>query len=290
MPRKIIVAFLALIVLLSLSRISNYPLVLSKKTKKGNPPEVKVVARVGKRAINRLTGFSSPYSEITLSGQNLGRKTTADQKGFFAFYDIAIVEGLKEICLLAQDVNLLPSFPTCLPLPETDQNLQIENVLLSPTLSLESGQIAAGKTTKASGMTFPDSEVQVYLFTEQNWSIRLIKSVYAFGLPKYQIKSNQNGYFEFSLPASAPSKNGIFAVSASSIGSSSKSNTLYFQTLGLLGLLKLFLANFLREASAFFASIAKFKLSWIILFELCLLTGIIIILVGRRTKNRQSND
>ncbi len=308
MLRKLICAFIILLIgvfgfLITQFLITNYsPSVLSKKTKKGNSPEINVVARVGKRAINRLTGFSSPYSEIGLSGQNLARKTTADSRGFFAFTDFPIAENLREICLLAQDVNQLPSFPTCLPLPDTDQNLMIDNVLLSPTLSLDGGQIPAGKTAKASGMTFPDAQVDVFLFTEQNWSIwgilrRLIRPVYALGLPRYQIKSNPNGYFEFSLPANSPADNGVFVAAAFPSPAlfglepqsppfplfSPKSNTLFFQTVGLWGLIKLFLEKLFQKAGQFFLSLRS---DWVIIIfiEVLILLGLIWVFLFKKNK------
>jgi hypothetical protein len=238
--------------------------------------DVFVSARVGNYYIDILNGWTSPFAEVTLSGKKLIRKTTADEQGFFQFTFIPVFDDLGELCLISQDVNLLPSFPVCLPPPDMNKNIEITNIYLPPTISVEADRIPFGKTTKASGMTTPDTEVDVHLFTENDFSIwaRIVKTVGAIGLPSYRIKSNKNGYFEFSLPASSPSKNGIFA----NTSSSPKSNTLYFQTLGLLGILKLFLENFFKESLIFLASI-KSNPAKIILLEILTLFGLVALIL-----------
>jgi len=265
---------------------------------------VTVYSRVGGYMITLITGWTSPFAEVNLSGINLTRKTTANEQGFFAFYYLPIVEGVREICLIAQDVNQLASYPLCLPLPEGNRDIEIKDVLLSPTIQVQDSKIPAGKTAKASGMAFPDSKVEVYLFSENRFSLwAKIYNIYnryniykiffpnkvqAVGLPQYQVKANENGYFEFSLPASVPSVNRIFAVAQKeSFGNSSKSNTLAFQVLGIFGLLKLFLENFFKEAWAFFASLPS-NTFWIILLEILILLALVILVLRR--KNRDKNE
>ncbi|MGI5825806.1 MAG: hypothetical protein ACOX50_00125 [Patescibacteria group bacterium] len=262
--------------------------------------DVFVSARVGNYYIDILNGWTSPFAEVTLSGKKLVRKTTADERGFFQFTFIPVFDDLGELCLISQDVNQLPSFPVCLPPPDMNKNIEITNVYLPPTISVEADRIPFDKTTKASGMTTPDTEVDVHLFTENDFSIwaritrssinlpflKIIKTADAIGLPNYKVKSNENGHFEFSLPVSSPAKNGVFANTASS----PKSNTLYFQTLGLLGILKLFLENFIKESLVFLASI-KSNPAKIILLEILTLVGLIIlILVGKIRDNRSANN
>jgi len=217
---------------------------------------VEVSARVG-YLIESLTGWTSPFAEVFLSSLNFSYQGVADENGFFAFYDVPVLENTSELCLISQDVNQLASSPICLPSPPAKQNIQIQDVLLSPSLSLENNLVTRGQTAKASGMTVPNSSVDIYLFSEGRlpfWTkiIRFVKPVQATALPLYEIKSNADGYFEFSLPAAAPSENRLFAVSyLSNLGDlsnlssfpSPKSNTLSFRVMGFWDAAKKFLSG-----------------------------------------------
>lgn len=198
--------------------------VLHLERQSGTVPNI--TARVGEYQIGLLSGWASPYAEINLSGQGTARKTLADENGYFEFLFVPVKKTYGELCLTSQDVNLIPTLPVCLPaIPPTD-NVEVIGVLLPPTISLDKGKILIGESTKASGMTFPNSELDVYLFENKRFS--LIPSVFAMGLPKYSIRSNKNGYYEFSLPATQPSKNRLFATAYLSNFASPKSNTLIF--------------------------------------------------------------
>jgi hypothetical protein len=258
-----------------------------------------ISARVGGYIIGIISGWTSPFAEVTLTSQGVARKTIAEEDGFFAFYSVPIPQSPTELCFVAQDVNQLPTYPICLPPPPQNTDLEITDVFLPPTLQLEKGKIVAGGTTKASGMAFPGAEMEVFLFTEKSFDLwlRITRSLFAYSLPKYKIIANENGYYEFSLPANAPSGNRIFATAKKPcLGencqeSSPKSNTLFFQTLGLLGIIKLFLANFLYQTLAFFNRARSDQL-WIILFEIIILAGLIILLLLTPVKkeNRQTRN
>lgn len=77
------------------------------------PKTVDVVARVGGQAINTLSGWTSPFAEVSLSFQGVTRKTLADETGFFIFTSVPFPDIPEELCLISQDVNQLPSFPLC---------------------------------------------------------------------------------------------------------------------------------------------------------------------------------
>lgn len=284
---------------LILSSSTGKPLVLAKKIKKITKPEVDVTARVGKYKIEKLTGWSSPFSEITLSSRYTFRKTSADETGFFVFYEIPIDEN-RELCLIAQDVNMFPSFPLCLaPLVE-NQDIIVENVLLSPTISLESNQILSGKTTKASGMTFPNSLVDVYFFTDNSFTIwwkisnffqriNLFKTAEAMGLPRYRINSNTNGYFEFSLPPNSPSESRLYVASIlKTFGDSPKSNTLSFQAFNPWIYLKLIFGLFCQWVLSF--KIVNCRLFILILVETLILIFLIGLFLRRKKKEVKGKD
>ncbi len=224
-----------------------------------------ITARVGEYQIGILSGWASPYAEVNLNGQGTARKTTADKNGYFEFLFVPVKKSYGELCLTSQDINLVPTLPVCLPaIPPTD-NIEVIGVLLPPTISLDKGEIPSGETTKASGMTFPDSDIDVYLF--ENNKLSLIPSVFAMGLPKYSVRSNQNGYYEFSLPATQPSKNRLFATAKPTLPSLDKEGIFYYSpksnTLSFL----VFRPNWL----------------WLILGILCIL-GILSLLRKRKTR------
>jgi len=293
MPRKIVIVSLLLLTVflfilsLSFSSPPNRPKVL--------PESVDVWAQVGNYYLESLTGWGSPFAEVTLTSQNLIRKTTCDQNGFFSFQFVPIPDSLGELCLLSQDVQQFSSFPVCLAPPLNNQNIQIKDVLLSPTLSVEGSQIFSGKTAKASGMAFPDSEVNVYLFTENRFSISLgwqnllklfspLKPALAVGLPRYRVQSDANGYFEFSLPANFPSANRVYATAIFSLpdsrkGFSPKSNTLAFETIGWWGWL-LFILRYLWSLFIAFLIYLKSSPLAIIIGEVLILSALILLLIS----------
>jgi len=294
-----------------------HPVVLSDKTKKTLPPAsqtIDVVARVGGYAINTLSGWTSPFAEVSLSFQGITRKTLADETGFFIFTSVPFPDIPEELCLISQDVNQLPSFPLCLAPPSQNKNTEIKDILLSPSISLEESKISAGKTTKASGMTFPRSPVQVYLFTEKHLSFwvritknfQFIRSAFAANFPVYETESNENGYFEFSLPSSEPSTNHLFvsaifnlpmgvnpAESAqnpreSQSYSSPKSNTLSFQIIGLWGFLQLLWKYFLGWIIAFRFNCDDLWL--IVLIEILILMVLLFAVLAGKGKRKKETQ
>lgn len=261
----------------------------------------------GGYVIESITGWSSPYSEVNLSSPNLVRKTVADETGFFAFNFVPVPENLGEICLIAQDVNQLPSYPVCLSKIERKENIKIENILLPPTVSVEGGKIVTGKTAKASGMTFPDTEVDIYLFSEnyslykdysgyKNYILKLFfPKANALGLPKYRVNSNSNGYFEFSLPASYPAENRIYTASVLTNESlknakSPKSFTLAFETISILKATLLFLQGLLKNILTAIRS-PKTISFYLIILEIIALAGLLALILfeGNKAKKKRNS-
>jgi len=122
----------------------------------------------------------------------------------------------------------------------------------------------------------------------------LVKSAYALGLPNYEIKSNENGYFEFSLPAVAPSFNRVYVSALFSLPipgmekpfSSPKSNTLSFSSLGLGELLLLFLSFFFKEAEKILGHSRKDPI-YIILGEILVLFFLAALLLSQKEAKKQ---
>lgn len=265
--------FLAILVTLTLSLpfysyLKNEVKVLPYTTTATQPGSL-VVARVGIFTLNEISGWTSPFAEVTMTSWNLARKTVADNKGFFAFYNIPIRENTGDICFITEDINKVASYPACIsPLVPTD-NLVIKNILLAPSILVSNGKIDKGKPIKASGMTFPDSEVDVRVSNviagfSPRWFWRRLKSAITDN-SILKTKSNQFGFYEISLPTDKVSENRIYTVS-------------YLSNLGILSNLNSPKSNILT----FF--VIKNMLWIIILLFLILLAIILLLLIKKKSR------
>ena len=110
-----------------------------------------------------------------------------------------------------------------------------------------------GQQVKASGATFPKSKVKIFLANEtfhlrgeksasrrtglpaaggeEHLGGEFVKAVYAFSLPQYEIQSDEQGNFEFNLPASYPQNWKVYAAAEFQGSPSPKSTSLSFKVL-----------------------------------------------------------
>ena len=222
--------------------------------------KITVSATIGESKLT-LFGWTSPQSLVELQGQRVSESVIANEQGYF-FFDRILLPAPRssqseveptypELCLASIDSLSRASFPTCLPpLPLGSFDMSIGPVLLPPTLSLftvrtfgraqskplsnlSKGSFLPNEQAIAQDLTIPNSEVNIFLANNLTHSLRFsfIPSVYAYFIPRYQIKADANGHFEFNLPASKAEWK-IFAA-ATHLGSPSpKSNTLTFRILG----------------------------------------------------------
>ena len=202
-------------------------------------PEVTVSATLGERKLT-IFGWAPAQAQIKLDGVAIYDSVTAAQDGSFLISGIYLppVSLYPEICLQAQDTVGRTSQPTCLPRLEAGQyNYQVGPILLSPTLSLNKGEIIKGESAVASGKTTPNTEVGIFLAREENLNknqLSLVKTAQAYYIPKYQIRSNKDGDFEFNLPTEAVDKWRVFASATIVDNPSPKSNTLVFRVQPLI--------------------------------------------------------
>ena len=227
-----------------------------------NPQSYKITvsATIGESRLT-LFGWTSPQSLVELQGQRVSESVIANDQGYFFFDRILLPRptlhlrgggappsagrhlggelGYPELCLTSTDTQSRISFPTCLPpLPLGPFEISIGPVLLPPTLSLSKGNFLPNEQVIAQGLTIPDSEVNIFLANDiskksliSQFLNILISPINAYSLPRYQIRSDETGHFEFNLPASKAEWK-IFAA-ATYLGSPSpKSNTLTFRILG----------------------------------------------------------
>jgi len=183
-------------------------------------PEITVSAAIGERKLT-IFGWAPVQSQIRLDGGAVYDSVSAAKDGSFLISGIYLpnIPVYPEICLQARDAEGRTTQPTCLPRLEIGQyNYTVGPVLLSPTLSLEKGEIIKGNQAAAQGKTTPNTQVGIFL----------ARTALAYSIPKYQIMSDKAGNFEFNLPTEAVDKWRVFA-GANILGAASpKSNTLTF--------------------------------------------------------------
>ena len=218
--------------------------------------QITVSATIGESRLT-LFGWTSPQSLVELQGQRVSESVIANNQGYFFFDRILLpaprsprsASGVGEVeptypelCLTSIDTQSRASFPTCLPpLPLGSFDISIGPVLLPPTISLSKGNFLPNEQAIAQGLTIPDSEVTIFLANDiskksliSQFLNILISPVNAYSLPKYQVRADEKGNFEFNLPSNStgPTSWKIFAA-ATHLGSPSpKSNTLTFRILG----------------------------------------------------------
>jgi len=181
-------------------------------------PDTTVSTAIGERRLT-IFGWAPALSQIKLDGVAVYDSVTAASDGSFLISGIylPLVALYPEICLQAQDSIGRTTQPTCLPrLKAGKYNYTVGPVLLSPTLSLEKGEIIKGDLVAASGQTTPKTQVDIFLAR-------------AYSIPKYQIKSDATGNFGFNLPTETVDKWRVFAGAEIFGAASAKSNTLTFQ-------------------------------------------------------------
>lgn len=202
--------------------------------------EITVSAAIGEPKLT-LFGYSSPNSLVELKGNRVSEQVIANKQGYFFFDRVFLPQPTPEypeLCLTSIDTQSRISFPTCLPsLPRQlagPYEITVGPVLLPPTISLEKGNYLPGKQVAAQGATIPNTEVTIFLANDLSTfylASKLITPAYAYSLPKYQIQADENGHFEFNLPANRSATWRIFTA-ASYLGSPTpKSNTLTFKIL-----------------------------------------------------------
>jgi len=224
-----------------------------------NPSEIQITiwATIGEPKLT-VFGWTSPQALVELKGQRVSELAIADETGYFYFDRVFLPPpkpNYPEICLSVIDrSSRISSFPTCLPpLPPKLGEIRVGPVLLPPTLNLEEGEFLPGQQVKATGATFPKSKVKIFLANEtfhlrgeKSASQRIgvptagggkhlggefVKAVYAFSLPQYEIQSDENGNFEFNLPASYPQNWKVYATAEFQGSPSPKSTSLSFKVL-----------------------------------------------------------
>ncbi len=170
-----------------------------------------------------LYGYTSPFAQVYLEGIGIIAQTTADKTGYFSLDNNLSPLLPREACLSAKDQLGRRSSPTCLPAFPLSYDVNIGPVLLSPTLSLNKPQYYTGEEVVISGQTIPNTDVILSLFVDSSKKslidylvvkLNPIKSVFAFGFPDLQTKTDNEGNYSLTIPSA---KSDLFRLFASAL-------------------------------------------------------------------------
>ena len=174
---------------------------------------------------------------------------------------------------------------------------------MPPTLKIDRGKIAKGETVAAQGYTTPNSEVVPFLFEEHsrlrlfpisNFQLRSnklrlfpISNIYAAEVPKPQVKSDQNGFYQLNLPSEEIGKNRIFVGSIFLSNPSPKSTTLVFDVLSWW---RMILEKLMAYGLWLMGLILRFLTTpeGIIIAEVLLIATLAYLIVTRKGKAREA--
>ena len=245
----VFIAFISLVSLLLLalccSPRSTYALDDSAKPKV-EYGEIRVSVTIGEPKLT-IWGYTSPGAEVGLEGRRVSEETTADQSGYFHFDNVLLVYTqvfslrlYPQLHLTSIDKDKRVSYPTYLPrLPQGPYTIEMGPVILPPTISLGKGSFLSGEQVAAQGRTLPNTKVEIAMANEvgQRGSrpglipTGLVPTAWAYFLPRYEVLSDPQGNFQFSLPSVEADNWRIFAYSYYDQSPSAKSVTLNFQVL-----------------------------------------------------------
>ncbi len=178
----------------------------------------KVTANIPSKVDIRIYGYTSPYSIVQATSIRVFAQVSSDETGYFLIDPLPISTQAKEICLTTVDSQQRYGFPLCVNLPTRDKPTEIGPLLLSPTISLSSGNLVQLQSSQAqaTGESLPNSTVEIYFFDNDNGSKKnltdiLFPKAYARSIPRLTTKTDRNGSFSINLPSNKPLAFRLFA-------------------------------------------------------------------------------
>jgi hypothetical protein len=198
-------------------------------TEPSQAPQTSAAPSFGQPLI--IYGYGPANAAVKLNGIGVSGQVISDHKGYFRFTSIYSLTALyPEICLYGIDIDNKVTMPTCIPPipPEREVPLEVGPVLLSPTISLSNNNVTAGQDVYLSGYAVPNSNVTIFMQRDKRRSFKLVNEAFAYGLPGYDVQTDDNGYYEAVLPSSHESSYKIYSAGKMGDTVTAKSNTLNF--------------------------------------------------------------
>lgn len=192
----------------------------------------------------RIYGYTAPNAIVQATSVRIFAQVSSDKTGYFAIDPLPISNEAKEICVSTIDSQHRYGFPLCIGLPPTNKPTEIGPLLLSPTISLSSGNLLQRQSVQAnaSGQTLPNADVEISFFENTAnstpgvaegfpWGVftaSLIPPVEAKEIPKLTTKTDKNGTYSINLPSGKPVALRIFTKAFFDKLPTPKSQTLSF--------------------------------------------------------------
>lgn len=232
-----------------------------------------------------IYGFGPANSEVTLRGFGVSEKTISDSTGLFRFSEIySFTHTYPELCIQAVDDLRRVTQPSCIPaLPSTNLiPLEVGPILLSPTITVTENKVKEGSEAKLFGKTTPNTKVNIYISKKGGGpnKISFVKEASAYTLPVLDVKSNEKGEYEVSLPTNDSAEYKIFASTKFGDSPSAKSTTLTFAVVTKL-------KTFLERLWDF---ILQNKMTLFILFEVIFFVILFGLALKSTTKSKKRHN
>jgi len=199
--------FLTTLTLLSIS------FVLPAKASYQSGAGTKITANIPAKADIRIYGYTAPYSIVQASSTRVFAQVSSDKTGYFLIDPLPVSNEAREVCLTTIDAEHRFGFPLCIGIPDMDKPTEIGPILLAPTISINNNQIIQLQKNQgqATGVTIPNSEIEISFFDNASTGLTLIPPVEAKSISKITTSTDKNGSFSINLPAAKALTYRIFA-------------------------------------------------------------------------------
>jgi len=242
---------------------------------------VKVSAKIEGYLFN-IQGLTSPWAQVIFSSTqgNINLETIADDQGVFRFSKALMPLSTGDFCFTNIDTSLNASPPLCFsPPPQTETS--IVGIVLPPSLTIDENVFHQNDTVPAGGKTSPDSQLNVYLFEDENPPLIELIDIFAPKViaregPTLIVHSNEKGEFTFNLPSTKSTSWRMFVgTQINQLGEnpSPKSNILQFASLSWWKWLLLFILVWLIKILSFLLSLLAQPVFIIVCLVIAIITA-----------------
>jgi len=237
-----------------------------------------------------LEGLTSPSARVEFFSTegNINLQTVADNNGVFHFKNVYAPSQTGEFCFISYDINYVANNPLCFSAPPPKTKTTISGIILSPTLWLSKSLFHQNELVSANGRTFPNAELAVYFFEQEQSVLKELLDVFAPQVfarqgPKLTVNSDNNGNFSFNLPTHKSNLWRLFiGPKLENQTMTAKSNTLEFMTLASWQFIVIKALNLLLS---FFNWLKNALINW-----WALMTILLVAIIGLIIKIKQKTN
>jgi hypothetical protein len=133
--------------------------------------EVSVSANIGSGNNFTLYGYTSPKAQVILEGRAIHSETIAQDNGYYSFNNTFSPITAEEVCISSIDTVGRLSNQVCLPPLPVNYNANIGPIILSPSISVNKGDVFIGQRVVLTGKTIPNTPVAFSFFKDEKKSL-----------------------------------------------------------------------------------------------------------------------